>query len=79
MTTSRFEFGIAYDDQHKDIYVFGGYDEYQHLKHCEKFSIPNNKWTEIAPMSCERSNTSACILNDQFILIIGGYENGSLN
>ena len=72
------DFGIAYDDQKKDIYVFGGYSG-DRLKHCEKYSCSNNKWLEIAPMGKTKMCTSACIMNNQFIFIIGGYDGGYLS
>ena len=49
MNIERSYFAIAYDVQNKEIYVFGGY--YGNiLKSCEKYSIENNLWTEIAPL-----------------------------
>jgi len=53
MKRNRRDFGIAYDDQMKDIYVFGG-NKINYLNHCEKYSRSNNEWMEIAPMGKEK-------------------------
>jgi len=37
------------------------------------YSITNDEWKDIASMDKKKENASACILNNQFIYIIGGY------
>ena len=71
MNQERKIFAIAYDNKNKDIFVFGGYANVN-LKRCEKYSIINNEWTQIASLRIKKSNASAGILNNQLIYVIGG-------
>ena len=57
----------------KNIYVFGGEGDDDYLKHCEMYSILNDEWTEIASLGKKKESASACIFNNQFIYVIGGY------
>lgn len=67
-----------YDDHKKEIYVFGGLGQgYDFLKHCEKYSVLNDVWTKIAPIKKAKFNASACIMNNEIIYLIGGYNNSS--
>ena len=50
MSQERKLFSIAYDNMNKDIYVFGGFIKYVSLKQCEKYSITNDEWTQIASL-----------------------------
>lgn len=80
MKKERSGFGIVYDNHDKQIYVFGGCDkDFKVLKRCEKYCIKNNKWIEIASMKIEKVGSSVCILNNQFIYIIGGFNDECLN
>ena len=45
------------------IYIFGGYHDTTFLAQCEVYDIANNKWSEIAPLSCARYQTGAAVLN----------------
>ena len=45
------------------IYIFGGYYDATFLVQCEVYDIANNKWSEIAPLSCARYQTGAAVLN----------------
>jgi len=54
--------------------VLGGYDGVDRLYHCEKYSIQQNEWTDMAPMSKEKRDVSACILNNKYVYAIGGYD-----
>ena len=47
----------------------GGY-----LRHCEKDSIREDKWTVITPMPNKKLQASACIFNHKYIYVIGGEE-----
>lgn len=48
MILERKDFGIAYDESRKEVYVFGGMGEGgNRLSHCEKYSIENNEWTKV--------------------------------
>lgn len=73
MNEKRDGFGIVYDSKRKDIYVFGGLHK-SFLNHCEKYSIENDKWTNISPMSNGKQNASACIFDNKVIYVIGGYN-----
>mmetsp|Transcript_20096 Transcript_20096/g.19062 ORF Transcript_20096/g.19062 Transcript_20096/m.19062 type:complete len:109 (-) Transcript_20096:406-732(-) len=41
------------------IYVFGGYNEGQDLASCEKFSLFENKWKQIAPMNKKKHGAAS--------------------
>lgn len=69
-------FGIAYDNKQDYIYVLGGENGIKKINTCEKYSIQNDKWTFIKPMSQKKSKISACIFNNQFIYSIGGLTEG---
>ena len=66
------------------IYTFGGYDSYEkfQLKTWEYYNVEENKWysNEALELNTPRSQSSACILDDETIYIFGGYnkENGTL-
>ena len=45
------------------IYIFGGYYNETFLAQCEVYDIENNKWNEIAPLSCARYQTGAAALD----------------
>lgn len=80
MDQERSTFGIAYDSVRKDVYVFGGEGQgFSFLNHCEKYSLPSDLWTPIAPMEKEKSNASACILDSKYIFVIGRFNYGCLN
>lgn len=79
MNQQRGDFGITYDGQNKEVYVFGGGFHDGVTDHCEKYSTKLNKWTEIKPMTQQKCNVSACILNNQSIFVIGGYNYGNPN
>ena len=73
MNGERSSFCVSYDDQKKEIYVFGGIrNGFDILNQSEKYSIDNDQWTEIAPTAQKKWGSSACILNNESIYIIGG-------
>ena len=76
MNQARLYFGITYGEVKKEVYVFGGGYCNDYLNHCEKFCTQTNEWIDIAPMKEKKWDASACILNNQFIFVIGGYNNG---
>lgn len=80
MNQKRENFGITYDNTNREVYVFGGYYN-GFLSHSEKYSVELDEWTELAPMTNKKDMASACILNNQFIFIIGGHigSSNSLN
>ena len=45
----------------------------------EKYIVQTNKWHKVTSLKKDKCNTSACIINYQFIYIIGGSYNGYLN
>ena len=82
MNIKRKNFGIVFDDLKKEVYVLGGHEDKGKLTHSEKFHPYTGKlgeWTAIAPMSQRKRDPSACILNNQFIYVIGGNDNGCTN
>jgi len=56
------------------IYVFGGLDGIDEMDCCEKYSIKNDEWTPISNMLKKKYLVSACLLNNEFIYVIGGYD-----
>ncbi|CAI2361905.1 unnamed protein product [Moneuplotes crassus] len=66
------------------IYTFGGYDSYDkvQLNTCEYYNIEENKWysNDSVKLTTNRSQSSACILDDETIFIFGGFnkESGTL-
>lgn len=74
MNQVRNDFGMTYDDKNRQVYVFGGYDG-SYLDHVERYSVDKNEWTVLSPMNTDKGNVSACIINNQYIFIIGGYNN----
>ena len=55
------------------VYVFGGFDGKHSLASCEKYSIYEDVWREIAPMNHSRSSAGVVLFKHQkFIFIMGG-------
>lgn len=63
MNKQRDDFGITYDDKSKQVYVFGGYNNYEDLEYCEKYFVEYDLWTELKPMTKKKSGVSACMFN----------------
>ena len=64
------------------VLALGGFDHRDEeiypphsLKACEKYSIKENEWTQIAPMHQERAYFSDCRVKDEFIYVFGGFYN----
>lgn len=74
MPTFRNFFSCVYHSQR--VYVFGGYESNlkAQLRTCEYYDIPNGKWVTIASLKTPRSQSAACRINDQHILVFGGYN-----
>ena len=77
MNFARGFFGIVFDSYGQDIFVLGGEDGKKKINNCEKYSIDNDSWTKIKPMSKKKSKVSACIFNNVYIYAIGGITEGS--
>lgn len=75
MNYKRYGFAITYDAKDKEVYVFGG----DFINHCEKYIVELNEWILIEPMTKRKYGASACMLNNQFIFVIGGLESDCLN
>mmetsp|Transcript_248 Transcript_248/g.256 ORF Transcript_248/g.256 Transcript_248/m.256 type:complete len:357 (+) Transcript_248:1060-2130(+) len=45
------------------------------LKACEKYSIKEDEWSPIAPMTQERAYFSACRVKEEFVYVFGGFQN----
>jgi len=62
------------------LYAIGGNDGVKDLSHCERFSIQENVWRPIAPMSCPRNGCSI-VAFDRVIFVFGGNNSsdGSLD
>lgn len=73
MNQKRGYFAITYDNDRKFIYAFGGKDGHKDLKLCEKYNVEDDEWTVITPMEIGKSEASACIVNSEFIFVIGGH------
>lgn len=71
MRDYRSNFALTYDSKQKYIYVFGGVTHGYNLNKCEKYSVELDKWTAISPMTQEKINASACIMNNKFIYVFG--------
>ena len=58
------------------IYVFGGYDgdSKAQLKTAEYYDIVHSKWAPISDMKMPRSQSGACRINEDEILVCGGYN-----
>ena len=62
------------------LYVFGGNDGDTDLSHCERFSIQENVWRPIKPMTMQRNGASV-VSFDRVIFVFGGNNSisGSLD
>lgn len=74
MPTFRNFFSCVYYSQR--VYVFGGYEcnLKSQLRSCEYYDIPGGKWCPVANLKFARSQSAACRINDQHILVFGGYN-----
>ncbi|EAR87484.2 Serine/Threonine kinase domain protein (macronuclear) [Tetrahymena thermophila SB210] len=65
------------------VYTFGGYDSNLkvQLSSCECYNIQAEKWQSIGDLIIPRSQSAGCRINDNEILIFGGYnkEKGTLD
>ena len=75
MNKERKIFAITYDDNSKQIYVFGGLGIGGALNQCEKYYVEEDRWSVIKPMSKQKYGSSACIQNKEFIFVICGSIN----
>eukprot|EP01022_Parablepharisma_sp_SALTPOND_P014051 TRINITY_DN188_c0_g1_i1.p2 TRINITY_DN188_c0_g1~~TRINITY_DN188_c0_g1_i1.p2 ORF type:complete len:813 (+),score=88.22 TRINITY_DN188_c0_g1_i1:2688-5126(+) len=58
------------------IYCCGGYSNQKLLSHCEKYSISQDKWYVIPPLTETKQNLSLCNFSDRMLYSIGGGEVG---
>ena len=74
MPSFRNFFPVVYHSQR--VYVFGGYDGENkiQMKASECYDIVNEKWYPIADLKISRSQSGACRINDDEILVCGGYN-----
>ena len=81
MPTFRNFFASVYNNQ--KVFIFGGYDgdNKMQVKSGELYDIVSSRWYPLAELKMARSQASACRINDDEMLICGGYnkENGTLN
>jgi N-acetylneuraminic acid mutarotase len=60
------------------IYTFGGYENVEkiQLKSCEVYSIEKDRWysNDEVQLNEARSQSSACLFDDNVIFIFGGYN-----
>ena len=57
------------------VYVFGGQNHVDKLlKKCERYSLADDTWENIAQMHLKRKNCSACALTQHKIYVFGGTE-----
>jgi len=50
------------------IYAMGGFDGHHRLGSAEKYNFERNQWTMIAPMTSQRSDACAAVLNGKFLI-----------
>jgi hypothetical protein len=48
------------------IYAMGGFDGHHRLGSAEKYNFERNQWTLIAPMTTQRSDACAAVLNSKY-------------
>ena len=75
MIKHRKGFAITIDDEKENIFVFGGIGEIGYLSECEKYNLELNEWTEMSSMLQRVHDSSACIMNNETIYIIGEFMN----
>lgn len=51
------------------IYAMGGFDGHNRLRSAEKYDFERNQWTMIAPMTSQRSDACATVLNSKKIVL----------
>ena len=56
-----------------NIFVLGGFSGKQRLNSVEKYTVKEDKWTQMAVMKDKRHYLSACTINDEFIYAFGGF------
>ena len=65
MMKARTSFGIVFHEPAQYIYVIGGEQRSAgYMKDCEKYSIINDEWTNVAPMVVGSVGGSACIVDN---------------
>lgn len=83
MISKRAFFPSLFAKLDNSIYVIGGSDSNSSdLSKCEKFSLIENVWRPIAPMTISRNGTSAVLMESyRLIFVFGGNNNklGTLN
>ena len=55
------------------VFVLGGFSGKQRLCSVEKYSIREDKWSQMAPMKDKRHYLSACSIADEHIYAFGGF------
>jgi len=48
------------------IYAMGGFDGHHRLGSAEKYNFERNQWTMIAPMTSQRSDACAAVMNGKY-------------
>jgi len=48
------------------IYAMGGFDGHNRLGSAEKYNFERNQWTMIAPMTTQRSDACAAVMNGKY-------------
>ncbi|CDW87855.1 kelch motif family protein [Stylonychia lemnae] len=82
MLRKRAFFSSLYSQIDCQIYSIGGYDGINDLATCEKYSLYENIWREIAPMNKPRNGSATLLLKHlKFIFALGGNskKDGSLD
>lgn len=55
------------------VYVLGGFSGKQRLNSVERYTVKEDKWTQMAPMKDKRHYLSACQIGEEFIYAFGGF------
>lgn len=50
------------------IYAMGGFDGHHRLGSAEKYDFERNQWTMIAPMTSQRSDACAAVMNGKYLV-----------
>lgn len=74
MNDPRASFGALYNprDTQESIIVAGGYINGKLSTKSEVYNIKKNVWTRLPELNESKASSSLCVINDQYILCMGG-------
>lgn len=79
MNEPRASFGSLFFSRREkeSIIVVGGYINGKLTTKCELYSVQDNKWTCLPDLNEAKASSSLCILNDRYLLCLGGLSRNS--